>query len=340
MGIGARMMRPQTHRASAAVHRHVPNLKKIKRAREEADCLADAATAALDRMAAEISARLADANPLVYAVMNGGLILAGRILPRLPFRSKSPTCTPRATATPSRAPCSTGACVRPRTCADASVLVLDDILDEGHTLEAIIAHLKEEGAEVLSAVLVLKPHERKARPGMRADFTGLADPRPLPVGCGMDHRATGATRPASTPSRACKDKERHHAGHLQVPRERRRRDQYFLATPRRSSSGILGKDPADAKGIVTRATTPRGHRPPQAAIEEERARQAELERQRSHADEEAEGSRNTGMAALVGLAQRAWPLLAMLEESLREETPVVWGLRSPASPRGLQPRPT
>ena len=63
------------------------------------------------------------------------------------------------------------------------------------------------------------------------------------------------------------------------------------------------------------------------AIEEERARQAELERQRGHADEEAEKEAgNTGMAAPVGLAQRAWPLLAMLEESLREETPVVWGV--------------
>ena len=63
------------------------NLEEIKRARDEADCLADETTveAALDRMAAEITARLADANPLVYAVMNGGLIFAGRILPRLPF---------------------------------------------------------------------------------------------------------------------------------------------------------------------------------------------------------------------------------------------------------------
>ena len=63
------------------------NLEEIKRARDEADCLANDATveAALERMAAEITARLANANPLVYAVMNGGLIFAGRILPRLPF---------------------------------------------------------------------------------------------------------------------------------------------------------------------------------------------------------------------------------------------------------------
>jgi hypoxanthine phosphoribosyltransferase len=63
------------------------DLEQIKRAMDEADCLADDATveAALDSMAEAITARLADRNPLVYAVMNGGLIFAGRILPRLPF---------------------------------------------------------------------------------------------------------------------------------------------------------------------------------------------------------------------------------------------------------------
>ena len=63
------------------------DLEAIKRAREEADCLVGEreVEAALDRMAAEITARLADRNPLVYTVMNGGLIFAGRLLPRLPF---------------------------------------------------------------------------------------------------------------------------------------------------------------------------------------------------------------------------------------------------------------
>ena len=54
---------------------------------------------------------------------------------------------------------------------------------------------------------------------------------------------------------------------------------------------------------------------------------AEQERRRTEADEAADKEAgNTGMAAPVGLAQRAWPLLNMMEESLREETPVVWGV--------------
>ena len=92
--------------------------------------------------------------------------------------------------------------------------------------------------------------------------------------------------------------------------------------------GILGKDPADAKGIVTVQQLPEAIARLKAAIEEERAREAERERQRDHAEEEEaeKEAGNTGMAAPVGLAQRAWPLLAMLEESLREEKPVVWGV--------------
>ena len=167
------------------------NLEEIKRAREEADCLADAATveAALDRMAAEITARLADANPLVYAVMNGGLILAGRILPRLPFplelaylHASRYGHAIQGTLLDWR--------VRPtQDLRGRTVLVLDDILDEGHTLKAIIEHLKDEGAaDVLSAVLVHKLHDRKAAPGMRADFSGLDIPDRFLFGCGMDYK--------------------------------------------------------------------------------------------------------------------------------------------------------
>ncbi|MDD3674673.1 MAG: hypoxanthine-guanine phosphoribosyltransferase [Thauera propionica] len=167
------------------------DLEQIKRAMDEADCLADDATveAALDSMAEAITARLADRNPLVYAVMNGGLIFAGRILPRLPFPLEVAYLHAtryghalQGTLLDWR--------VRPtQDLRDRTVLVLDDILDEGHTLKAIIEHLKEEGAaEVLSAVLVHKLHDRKASPGMRADFSGLDIADRFLFGCGMDYK--------------------------------------------------------------------------------------------------------------------------------------------------------
>lgn len=167
------------------------NMEEILRAREEADCLADEhkVEAALERMAAEITERLADSNPLVYTVMNGGLILAGRILPRLPFPLEVAYLHAtryghaiQGTLLDWR--------VRPtQDLRERTVLVLDDILDEGHTLAAIIDYLKAEGArEVRSAVLVHKQHDRKAFPGMRADFTGLDIADRFLFGCGMDYK--------------------------------------------------------------------------------------------------------------------------------------------------------
>ena len=47
---------------------------------------------------------------------------------------------------------------------------------------------QKPAAEVLSAVLVHKLHERKAKPGMRADFTGLDIPDRFLFGCGMDYK--------------------------------------------------------------------------------------------------------------------------------------------------------
>ncbi len=90
---------------------------------------------------------------------------------------------------------------------------------------------------------------------------------------------------------------------------------------------LLGKDPDDGKGIVTVEQIPEAIARLKAAIEEDRQRQAELERGRTEDDDEADKEAGrSGMNAPVGLAQRAWPLLNMLEESQREGTPVVWGV--------------
>ena len=167
------------------------DLDEIIRVREEADCLADGATvnAALDRMAAEITAQMRDKNPLVYVVMNGGMILAGQILPRLPFPLELAYLHATRYGHALK-----GADLdwRMRPTQDLrgrAVLVLDDILDEGHTLHSILEYLKGEGAaEVRSAVLTHKLHERKAYPGMRADYTGLDVADRFLFGCGMDYK--------------------------------------------------------------------------------------------------------------------------------------------------------
>lgn len=86
---------------------------------------------------------------------------------------------------------------------------------------------------------------------------------------------------------------------------------------------ILGKDPQDGKGIVTVEQLPDAIARLRAAIDEDKARHA------GHAQDEDEDEpdpERRGMAAPVSLAQRAWPLLDLLQLSQKEGVPVVWGV--------------
>ncbi len=167
------------------------DIEQIRQTRREADCLCNQAEVegAIDQLAATLSDRYRDRNPLIYVVMNGGVIFAGQLLPRLDFplevaylHATRYGMATQGTLLDWR--------VRPtQKLAGRDVLVLDDILDEGHTLAAIIDYLREEGAaDVRSAVLVHKEHDRKAYPGMRADFTGLDVADRFLFGYGMDYQ--------------------------------------------------------------------------------------------------------------------------------------------------------
>lgn len=149
---------------------------------------AEAVVVALDQMAAAITARLQDRDPLVLVVMNGALIPAAQLFTRLDF----PLQIDYVHATRYRSGTRGGELdwiVRPRFPLQGRVvLVVDDIFDEGTTLKAILEHVRQGGArEVYSAVLVNKVHSRK-EPGLAVDFIGLEVGDRYVFGCGMDYQ--------------------------------------------------------------------------------------------------------------------------------------------------------
>ncbi|WP_150911407.1 hypoxanthine-guanine phosphoribosyltransferase [Marinobacter halotolerans] len=157
----------------------------------EADCLVDEARVhnAIRTMAGEISERLRETNPLLLCVMNGGLILTGQLLPLLKF----PVQAEYLHATRYRQETTGGILewkLRPDVDMNGrTIIIVDDILDEGTTLCAIADYCQAHGAaEVLTAVLVDKQHDRKARPGLKADFTGLTVEDRFLFGFGMDYK--------------------------------------------------------------------------------------------------------------------------------------------------------
>ena len=176
-----------------SLHRLPPvplSQEEVRAIRENAVCLhgPEAVHRALDRMAAAITAELGDSLPVVLCVLTGGIIPTGHILTRLSF----PLETDYLHATRYRGETS-GRQVHWMSKPEISlqgrtVLVIDDILDEGHTLEQLLEFCRDAGASrVFSAVLIEKQHDRRV-PGIAADFVGLQVEDRYVFGFGMDYR--------------------------------------------------------------------------------------------------------------------------------------------------------
>lgn len=140
---------------------------------------------AIDRMAAEISQRLAGTDPLVLCVLTGGIVATGLLLPRLPFQLRLDYVH----ATRYRGGTRGGELVWHYRPSDAirgeQVLIVDDILDEGITLDQVARACGEDGAAgIQTAVLVSKrrAHRREA------DFVGVEVPDRYLFGYGLDYR--------------------------------------------------------------------------------------------------------------------------------------------------------
>lgn len=155
----------------------------------EADCLFDRQQVerAIRELAQQITSDLQKENPLILVVMSGGMIPAGYILSYLEF----PLQIDYLHASRYRGATSGGELdwrVMPRfPVENRHVLIIDDILDEGLTLQAILESCRLAGAKsVRSAVLVKKRHERNV--GVEADYVGLEVEDRYVFGFGMDYK--------------------------------------------------------------------------------------------------------------------------------------------------------
>jgi len=164
-------------------------LEEIKHVQATADLLhsEQEVEAAIDNMAQEINTALADRNPLLLCVINGGIVTVGKLLTRLTI----PLTIDSIHASRYQNQTSGGNIkwlVKPETpLKDRTVLIVDDILDEGITLEVIYQYCREQGAtDVYSAVLVDKilDHEKP----ITADFIGLRVENRYLFGYGMDYK--------------------------------------------------------------------------------------------------------------------------------------------------------
>lgn len=165
------------------------DIKSIKSIESESDCLCDTEKLnnALDTLAEKITSDLKDKNLLILCVMTGGIIPTGHLVTRLSF----PLQLDYIHATRYQGETSGGELnwIKEPSIAlkNRTVLIIDDIFDEGITLLEIEKYCKDKGAsEVYSAVLVNKIHKRKVN--YKPDFIGLDIEDRYLFGFGMDYK--------------------------------------------------------------------------------------------------------------------------------------------------------
>ncbi|MDH5357254.1 MAG: hypoxanthine-guanine phosphoribosyltransferase [Gammaproteobacteria bacterium] len=142
---------------------------------------------ALDQLASVLNEKYATLNPVLLCVMNGSVITAGHLLPKLHFPleldyihvSRYGDKTIGGELTWLHQPVT--------DLTDRTVILIEDIFDEGVTLQVLRDYCEKAGANSVSCVtLIDKLHDNKV--GTPPEFVGLTVPDRYVFGFGMDYK--------------------------------------------------------------------------------------------------------------------------------------------------------
>ena len=163
------------------------NHKEAMRLLEEADVMFDAAAVskAVARMAVEITAAMKDEFPVVLSVMGGAAVFTGQLLPQLAFPLEFGAIEVTRYNNDIQGRDITWRLAPKDNVRGRTVLVVDDILDEGITLAAIEKKLVEMGAKHVYHAVFADKDIGKAKP-VKAKFVGVTVPNRYVFGFGMD----------------------------------------------------------------------------------------------------------------------------------------------------------
>lgn len=140
--------------------------------------------AAIDRMALQLQEKITAESVVLLCVMRGGLYLAGQLMGRLSLPARLDYL--QANRYQGTAGHEIVWSKQPELDLNGqTVIVLDDILDEGVTLAAVVQYCRQAGAsQVITAVLTEK--DNGLQKPLKADVVGLVVPNRYVFGCGMD----------------------------------------------------------------------------------------------------------------------------------------------------------
>jgi hypoxanthine phosphoribosyltransferase len=143
---------------------------------------------ALSEMALSIGNDFLHHTPLVIGIMNGAMVTLGHLLPKLNFLLEVDYCHATRYGDNTSGGAVAWLAYPQKSLKGRYVLLVDDIFDEGVTLQHIAGYCLAQGAlEVKSAVLLSKQHQRKVD-HFSVDYTALTIADRYVFGFGLDYK--------------------------------------------------------------------------------------------------------------------------------------------------------
>jgi hypoxanthine phosphoribosyltransferase len=150
---------------------------------------ADAVQKAVDKVAQQLNQRFdndeSEAFPLVLGVMGGAVVFCGQLLTRLTFALEFDYMHVTRYGSKDQGGTIEWKVIPRSNVEGRTVIVLDDILDEGETLAHVKERLLQMGAKEVVLAVFADKDIGKSKP-CRADYIGLTLPNKFVVGYGMD----------------------------------------------------------------------------------------------------------------------------------------------------------
>ncbi len=149
---------------------------------------------AVEEMAIQMNRDLSTKNPLFLVILSGAFVFAADLLRKMNFgceisfmRLSSYSGTQSTEKI--KELMGLNEVLKGRT-----VVVVEDIIDTGHTMDDIVIRLREqEAAEVKVATFLLKP--KALRKDLKIDYVGMEIPNDFIVGYGLDYDGLGRNLP-------------------------------------------------------------------------------------------------------------------------------------------------
>lgn len=165
-------------------------MHSVKEARDilntaELICSADQVSAAVKKVANEVTKQLSGEYPLLLSVMGGAVVFTGQLLPLLNFPLDFDYIHVSRYGDKTQGGLIDWKVGPKQNVEGRVVLVLDDILDEGQTMAAIRTRILEHGAKSFYSAVFADKKISKSKP-LHADFIGLTLPDRFVFGFGMD----------------------------------------------------------------------------------------------------------------------------------------------------------